>query len=93
MPQVLGHVLGRGVSLGGSFRQRLEALTLFDAGTIEKELQDFVQAEGIGHAQIIHGLRIAVTGKTVGFGLFESLEILGKPECLARIDRALARLV
>jgi glutamyl-tRNA synthetase len=74
------------------FRQRLEALDPFDAGTIEKELQEFVQAEGVGHAQIIHAVRIATTGKTVGFGLFESLAILGKQECLSRIDRALARL-
>ena len=52
----------------------------------------FVQAEGITHGQIIHALRLAVTGKTVGFGLFESLAILGKPQCVARIERALARL-
>ena len=58
--------------------------------TIEQALQEFVQAEGIGHAQIIHALRIAVTGKTVGFGLFESLAILGKEECRGRIERALA---
>ena len=31
-----------------------------------------------------------VTGKPVGFGMFEILEILGKSACLARIDRALA---
>jgi hypothetical protein len=28
----------------------------------------------------------------VGFGLFETLAILGKSRCLARIDRALDRL-
>jgi hypothetical protein len=33
-----------------------------------------------------------VTGKTTGFGLFESLAILGKPQCLARIEQALAQL-
>ena len=74
------------------FQQRLEELDPFDAGTSEKALQDFVHTEGIGHAQIIHALRIAITGKTVGFGLFESLAVLGKPECLSRIGRALARL-
>ena len=58
---------------------------------IEIALQEFVQSEGIGHAQIIHALRIAITGKTVGFGLFESFAILGKAESLSRIERALAR--
>ena len=74
------------------FAGSLERLTSFDAPVIEQALQDFVQAEGIGHAQIIHALRIAVTGKAVGFGLFESLAILGKGECLIRIQRALAHL-
>ena len=74
------------------FSQSLLTLEPFDAANTEKCLQDFVQAEGIGHGQIIHALRIAVTGKAVGFGLFESLAILGKSECLARIERALSRL-
>jgi glutamyl-tRNA synthetase len=74
------------------FATALDAVEPFDAPTIEKALQDFVQAEGIGHAQIIHALRIAVTGKAVGFGLFDSLAILGRAECLLRIERALARV-
>ncbi|WP_369358905.1 glutamate--tRNA ligase [Streptomyces sp. cg2] len=37
-------------------------------------------------------VRVAVTGRTVGLPLFESLEILGKDRTLARIDAALARL-
>jgi hypothetical protein len=32
-----------------------------------------------------------VTGKAVGFGLFETLAVLGKASSLARIDRALAQ--
>jgi glutamyl-tRNA synthetase len=74
------------------FAASLDSVEPFDPPTIEKALQDFVQAEGIGHAQIIHALRIAVTGKAVGFGLFDSLAILGRAECLGRIERALARL-
>ncbi|GGW87451.1 glutamate--tRNA ligase [Streptomyces noursei] len=37
-------------------------------------------------------VRVAVTGRTVGLPLFESLEILGKERTLARIDAALAKL-
>lgn len=74
------------------FAAALAALEPYDSTSVEKCLQDFVEAEGIGHAQIIHALRIATTGKAVGFGLFESLAILGKAECLSRIERALARL-
>jgi glutamyl-tRNA synthetase len=74
------------------FRGRLAASKLFEAQALELLLQDFVQTEAITTAQIIHALRVAVTGKTIGFGLFESMAILGKEQCLARIDRALGRL-
>ncbi|MEV4439602.1 glutamate--tRNA ligase [Streptomyces sp. NPDC049577] len=37
-------------------------------------------------------VRVAVTGRTVGLPLFESLEILGRERTLARIDAALAKL-
>lgn len=37
-------------------------------------------------------VRVAVTGRTVGLPLFESLEILGKERTLARVDAALAKL-
>ncbi|NBM21043.1 glutamate--tRNA ligase [Streptomyces sp. GC420] len=37
-------------------------------------------------------VRVAVTGRTVGLPLFESLEVLGRDRTLARIDAALAKL-
>jgi glutamyl-tRNA synthetase len=69
----------------------LAAAEPFDAPTLEKVVNDFVRGEGIELGQIIHALRVAVTGKAIGFGLFESLAILGKASCQARIDRALGR--
>jgi glutamyl-tRNA synthetase len=74
------------------FRERLAAAAAFDAASLEQLLHQFVQAEGIKTGQIIHPLRVAVTGKKVGFGLYETLALLGKERCLARIDRALQRL-
>ncbi|MFB4269158.1 glutamate--tRNA ligase [Nonomuraea sp. GTA35] len=37
-------------------------------------------------------VRVAVTGRTVGLPLFESLEVLGRDQTLARLDAALLRL-
>jgi glutamyl-tRNA synthetase len=74
------------------FRDRLAVVDPFDKATIEAEMEKFVQAEGIKIAQIIHALRVAVTGKAVGFGMFETLAILGKKRSLTRIDRTFARL-
>ena len=34
------------------------------------------------------GLRVAITGKSVGPGVYDCLAILGQASCLARIDRA-----
>lgn len=34
----------------------------------------------------IHPLRIMITGKSVGAGMFETMEVLGKEECLERIQ-------
>ena len=73
-----------------AFRRQLDAIDSFDATAIEAALHRYVEAEGIKIGQIIHAVRVAVTGKAVGFGLFEAMELLGRTSCLARIDRALA---
>jgi glutamyl-tRNA synthetase len=74
------------------FKEQLEEIEPFTAAALEKRLQDFVESEGVQIGQIIHALRVAVTGKAIGFGLFESLTILGKERCMSRINRALSRL-
>ena len=75
-------------SYGGVQQQRNLSV---DAPTLEKLLQDLVAEAGIKVNQVIHVLRLAVTGKPVGFGMFDTLAILGRERCLRRIDMALAR--
>jgi len=72
------------------FRAVLAASEVFDAVSLETALRDFVAERELKLGQVIHALRVALTGKAVGFGMFEILEILGRESCLARIDRALA---
>lgn len=72
-------------------RQTLADALAFDAVSLEALIAAFVQGQGIDLADIVHALRVAVTGKGIGFGLYETLALLGKDRCLARIDRALAR--
>jgi glutamyl-tRNA synthetase len=74
------------------FQAQLAAASAFDANALEQQLQQFVASKGIEMGQIIHALRVAVTGKAIGFGLYETLALLGKERCLARIDQALQRL-
>ena len=77
------------VDLLNKFRQALAAAEAFDAESLDRLLHDFVEVQGVKIGQIIHAIRVAVTGKAVGFGVFDTLAILGKESCLARIDRAL----
>jgi glutamyl-tRNA synthetase len=50
------------------------------------------ESKGVGVGQFIHPTRLAVSGMGKGPGLFEMLELLGREECLQRIDRALTVL-
>ena len=70
------------------FADRLAALPEFTAAAAEEEMKVFLEAEGIKIGDIIHALRVAVTGKAVGIGVFETLEILGKERVMRRIARA-----
>jgi glutamyl-tRNA synthetase len=67
----------------------LKDLEPFDAATIEKAIRSEAERRGLKAAQFIHPLRVAVSGKKVGPGLFELLEVLGKERVLARIARTL----
>jgi glutamyl-tRNA synthetase len=80
------------VDLLAGFRDRLADLETFDAATTEAAMRAFIEERSVKFGQIIHAVRVATTGKPVGFGMFEILEILGRERVLARIDRALGEL-
>jgi glutamyl-tRNA synthetase len=60
----------------------------FTAEALEQAMQAFVAAEGVKVGDVIHALRVAVTGKTIGPGLYDCLAILGREACRQRIVRA-----
>jgi glutamyl-tRNA synthetase len=64
----------------------------FDAATLKARVEEFAQAEAVKPGPLSQLLRVATTGKDVGFGTYETLAILGHERCLARIDRAVARI-
>ncbi|TWU55762.1 glutamate--tRNA ligase [Rubripirellula reticaptiva] len=55
----------------------------------DKIVHDFCESAGVELADIIHALRVAATGTPAGFGMFETLAIVGYDKIAARIDRAL----
>jgi len=73
----------------GKFRERLAQTPRFDRTGLEQLLNEFSATEGVKTGELVQTVRVAVTGKSIGFGLFDTLLILGRERCLARIDRAL----
>jgi glutamyl-tRNA synthetase len=79
-------------ALLAALRVELAATPDFTAAGLERLFHGFVESRGLGLGDVVHAARVAVSGKAVGFGLFDILAILGRDSVLARIDRALARL-
>ena len=74
------------------FRAILAAADSMNHDLLEPQLKQFVEQRGIKLGVCISALRIAVTGKSNGLGIFDYFELLGKPETLLRIDRCLTRV-
>ena len=73
----------------GELRQIVATAEPFDVPTLKAAIEAFIQAKQVKPIPVTQTLRVAVTGKEVGFGMYETLAILGRERCLARIDRSL----
>jgi glutamyl-tRNA synthetase len=71
-------------------RQALADLEPFEAERIEAELRQLAEDLGLKPREAFQPIRVAVTGSTVSPGLFESIELLGREETLARLGEAAA---
>ena len=60
------------------FIERLEGLANFTVEEIEGAFRALVGELSIDSKQLIHPIRVALTGKTVGPGLFDVIYYLGK---------------
>jgi len=69
------------------FIERLDALAQFDVASIEAAFRALVAELGIQAKELIHPVRVALTGKTVGPGLFEVIFFLGKERTKGRLRR------
>ena len=73
-----------------SLGEALTGLADWSHVAIESRLKETANALGVKAGDLIHPARVAVSGKSVGPGLYEMLEILGKERVLARFARAAA---
>jgi glutamyl-tRNA synthetase len=68
--------------------EALAAVEPFAAERIETALKELCDRLGMKPRQVFQPIRVAVTGSKVSPGLYESLELLGRDESLARVRRA-----
>jgi glutamyl-tRNA synthetase len=61
----------------------------FDLAAIEAALTALVGRHGVRPAAVYQPLRVALMGRAVSPGIFETVAVIGRDETLARIDRAL----
>ena len=85
-PDQAGHLLAE-------FQKILTVTEDFSAENLDEVLHQFVEQQGIKIGDIIHALRVAVTGKAAGFGMFDTMSILGKEKTINRIRLTLEELV
>lgn len=76
--------------------QRLQAafaqLASFDAASLEGALKAVAAELGVKAGVLVHPLRLACTGKSIGPSLYHLMEILGREKVSQRLERAMARI-
>ena len=70
-------------------RERLEKIEDFTPANIETEARALIKESDLKGGDLIHPLRVAVTGKSVSAGIFDVLALLGKEKTLKRLKRVI----
>ena len=81
-----------GVGVGDRLRRvraGFEAVEVFDEAGTEPVVRDTIAEFEVKGGEVIHPVRVALSGRTTGPGLFEIISVLGRARCLRRLDRAL----
>ncbi|MFA5059356.1 MAG: glutamate--tRNA ligase [Candidatus Omnitrophota bacterium] len=66
----------------------LENLETFDIKATEEAFRKVVAEQGINSSELVHPTRVALTGKEIGPGLFDTMVVLGKEKTIERLRKA-----
>jgi len=72
-------------------RTAFAELTEWTHPALEAKLKETAEAHGVKPGEFVHPARVAASGRGVGPGLYEMLEVLGKDRVLARFERTAAQ--
>ncbi|MDR1232962.1 MAG: glutamate--tRNA ligase [Puniceicoccales bacterium] len=73
------------------FKSAFESLDIVDETSIENLVRGLAGDHGINTGEYIHSVRLVVSGRTVGPGLFGLLRVLGKQVILKRLNAFLSQ--
>ena len=78
------------VGLRDLLGKALEGVADWTHAVVEICLKETAVGLGVKAGELVHPARVAVSGRSVGPGLYEMFEVLGKERTLARFEKAKA---
>ena len=72
-------------------RDKLAAMDEFTEQVIEDMLRRLAEEKQVGLGKVAQPVRVAICGTTISLPIFESVQMLGKEDTLARIDTTLKK--
>jgi glutamyl-tRNA synthetase len=70
----------------------VESVDPWNEESLERALRSLAEDQSIKAGDLFMLIRVAITGSSVAPPLFQSMTILGRERCLARLGRAIDRL-
>jgi len=82
---------GEAAAALAAVRERVASLEAWDEGALEGVIRPLAEELGLKTGELFGAVRVAVTGRTAAPPLFQTMAVLGRERCLARLDAAIAR--
>ena len=79
------------ISVVRDFRAVLKDIEPYSASHLEQALRRFAEEKALKAKDVIHPLRVYITGTDGGPSLFETLELIGRDRCLKRLDNIIEK--
>jgi glutamyl-tRNA synthetase len=73
-------------------REQFSGIPSFDAALLEATLKNTAGELGVKPTVLVHPVRLACTGRSIGPSLYHLMAVLGRERVLQRLDRALERM-
>jgi glutamyl-tRNA synthetase len=82
---------GDGLAVLKTVRDRLAQMEQFTEENIENMLRSLAEEKQLGLGKVAQPLRVALCGTTISLPIFDSVQMLGKQDTLARTDSTLRK--